>query len=337
MSHDQPPDGGQPLIEEPAAEPVVQVPQEEPAEVTAPLPPIAQFPPRPSGTHQQDHRTAGLPLIDLLAPQQFEPPQPSPSMDPTEYGVPPYSVASAYADPYSIAPPYSAESGYPDAPSYSVAPPYWAESPPGRSRRLGRPGAKLVAAVGVGVLLIAVLGIWALSTSGPSGQQSQQGQQSRPGGLSTSLPTSTLVRAAGGYQFTQHAARSDTDCAANAYGKVADFFRTTPCTSLDRALYSTTIDGRLAVASVSVVRMPTEQAAADLKKLADSNGTGNINDLLRAGVRVSSGPDSLTDAGFASTRDGATVAIAESDFADRAVQDEKLLDQISEAAVQLRK
>jgi hypothetical protein len=141
---------------------------------------------------------------------------------------------------------------------------------------------------------------------------------------------------AGGYQFTLHAARTDTDCAANAYGKVAEFFRGTPCTRLDRSLYSTTVDGRLVAVSVSVVQMPTEQAAMDLQKLADTSGTGNVNDLLRAGVRVPGGPDSLTDAGYASSREGIAVAIAEADFADRAVSDEGLLDRISEAALQLR-
>lgn len=289
-----------------AAEPAMHIPPEAPAETTAPLPAV---PPQAVQAHQQEHRTVGLPLLDLLAPQQTGPPQP-----------PPYQ-------PQQPLPPLPPPA---DPGPYGAPPPYQAMPPPPPPRRRGRPGARLVAAIGAGVLLLAVLGIWALASSGPTVPQ----QQGRP---SSSAPASTPIRAAGGYQFTQHAARPDTDCAANAYGKVAEFFRGTPCTKLDRTLYSTTMDGRLVVASVSVVQMPTEQAATDLKKLADTNGTGNVNDLLRAGVRVPGGPESFTDAGYASTRDGATVVIAEADFADRAARDEGLLDRISEAALLLRK
>jgi hypothetical protein len=323
VSHDEPPDGEQPLPAERAAEPVAQIPEETPAEITAPLPPVVQAPPQSGRIHQQKHRTVGLPLLDLLAPEQIKPAQPSVQQ--------PVFQPSPVADQPQYGMPYPDESLYSAEPPYTLAPPYPEEPPIGGPRRWGRSGVKVVAAAGVGVLLLAVLGIWALSSSTSSGRQGQSS------GQSTSSPASTPQQVAGGYQFTQHAARSDTDCAANAYGKVAEFFRATPCTMLDRALYSATVDGRLVIASVSIVRMPTEQAATNLRKLADSSGTGNVNDLLRAGVRVPGGPDSFTDAGYASTRDGASVVIAEADFADRAARDEKLLEQISQAALQLRK
>ena len=150
------------------------------------------------------------------------------------------------------------------------------------------------------------------------------------------MPTTSAAQVVQGFQFSLHAARSDTGCAANAYGKAAEFFQTTPCTRLDRALYGTTVDGRLIVVSVSVVHMPDEPSAEELQRLVDTSGTGNVDDLLRAGVRVPGGPDSLTDAGYASTRDASTVVIAESDFAEQAVHDDGLLNRISAAALQLR-
>ena len=268
-----------------------------------------------------------MPVVELLAPQPGDTPasQQYPSSgDP--YGQQSYPSAAPLDDPYGQQPyPSAVPSDDPYGP-YAPAP---ARMP---ARRRGpRPGAAMVAVLGVGVLLLAVVGIWALSSSEEPRPTPPQGR------TSAAAPSTSPIRVAGGYQFTERAARSDTDCAGNAYGKVADFFRTAPCTKLDRALYSSTVDGRIVVVSVSVVQMPTDQAAGDLRKLADTSGTGNVSDLLRAGVRVPEGPESLTDAGYASTQDGAAVVIAEADFADQSVRDEDLLDRISEAALQLRK
>jgi hypothetical protein len=323
-----PPDGGQRQPGWPVEEPAAQLPPEHQAEasteITSPLPPV---PPQEGPVHGQEHRTAGLPLLDLLAPEadpgkdgEYDRTAPS-TMSPEPPLLAPHEPLLAQQEPYG--PPLQPQDPY--GPQL-----YPAAAPPRPPRGRGRPGARLVAALAAGVLLLAVLGIWALTNSGGSDQKAT----TTP---TASAPTSTPAKVAGGYQFTQHAARADTDCASNAYGKVADFFRGTPCAQLDRSLYSTTVDGRMIAVSVSVVRMPTEQAATDLKKLADTDGTGNVSDLLRAGARVPGGPDALTDAGYASGREGATVMIAEADFADRAVRDEGLLDRVSQAALQLRR
>lgn len=343
VSHpEQPPVGGHAAAAQRAAEPAGHVPAESPAEITTPLPPVPPQPGPavqqvlPAQPHRQDQVTVGLPLLDLLAPQQTGPAWPTGAQPPARPGAP-LAAPPAPVDPPGLV--SGLVSGYGSSttgppltfdpyamPDYSGQP-YQATPPPTGRRRRWRPGGKIVAGLAAGVLVLAVLGIWALGSSGSpvSGQQASR----------TAAPTSTPIRVAGGYQFTQHAARTDADCAANAYGKVADFFRATPCIKLDRALYTTTVDGRLLVASVAVVRLGTEQAATELKKLADANGTGNVSDLLRAGVRVPSGPDSLTDAGYAASRDGSSVVIAEADFADPAVHDGDLLDRVSQAAVQL--
>lgn len=282
-----------------AVPPTVPPPTE--AETTTPLPRV------PAQAVPPEHATVGLPLLDLLAPQQAMPPQTGP--------LPPQ-----YPGPYPPGTPM-----HPGQPTRSAPPMPTVPPAPGRLRR---PGARLVIGLAAGVLVLALLGIWALgSSSKPDGAS---GRSSAP-----APTTSSTIRVVDGYQFTRNAGRSDTDCATNSYGKVADFFRATPCSKLDRVLYTSTVDGRPAVVSVSVVTMPTEQAASDLQKLADSNGTGNVADLLRAGVRVPGGPESLTDAGYASTRDGTTVVVVEADFADPAVKDEATLDRISKAALQL--
>jgi len=289
----------------------VQVPTD--AETTQPVPIV---PPAPS--HQPEHLTVGLPLLDMLAPQRSGPPTPA---QPGDYGPPPgeygHQPAEYARQPGEYGPP---PGDYGPLPAYQPMPP----QPP----RRGRPGAKLVAGIAAGVLLLTVLGVWALGSSPPP---TSQGRPSTP------APTTSAIRVADGYQFIRHAARTDTDCAANAYGKTAEFFKGTPCTGLDRALYTSTADGRPAVVSVAIVQMPNERAATDLKKIVDTSGTGNVSDLLRAGVRVPGGPDSLTDAGYASGRDGSTVVIVEADFADPAVKDDAALERVSTAALQLGK
>lgn len=266
------------------------------AETTQPLPAVPPAPPAVPG--QPEHLTVGLPLLDLLAPQQTGPASQGPPPYPPQ-GVP--HQAGHYGVPY--------------------------QAPPVRPQRLRRPGVRLVAGLAVAVLALAVFGIWAL-----------QSPPTQPAGRSnTATAPTTAIRVAGGYQFTQSAARSDADCAANSYGKTSEFFTATPCTGMDRTLYTSTIDGRRTVISVAVVRMATEQNATELKKLVDTTGTGNVSDLLRAGVQVPGGPQSFTDAGYASARDGSAVVIVEADFADPAVNDDAALEKISTAALQLRR
>lgn len=319
-SPEQPPPGEQ----EPPAQHTVQIPPETPEETTQQLPPVPAQP-----AHQPEHLTLGLPLLDMLAPQQTgaqQPQQPGSQLPP--HPLPLYSQPDQMLPHHQLAPPpiQPPPIQHQPAPHQQV---YGAYGPvPPRRRGLDRGRATvLISAAGVLLLLVAAV-LW-VSGFGQSPPQS---------GPSTTAaaPTST-IKVADGFQFTQHAARSDANCAANAYGKVAEFFQATPCAGLDRALYASTVDGKLVVASVSVVRMPDQAKATELRKLADSSGTGNVNDLLRAGVRVPNGPESLTNAGYASTQDGVLVVIAEADFADRALRDDALLDRISTAALQLRK
>lgn len=292
------------------------------AELTNPLPRVA--------AHQPEHLTAGLPLLDLLAPQhspQYPEPAPLPPFQPA-YQPEPYYQQERPLSGYGMDMPLGGS--YPSSPLAPTPPPV---SRPRQQRPARRPlpsTTKLVIGMGAGVLLLAVLGLWALDS--PPKDTARSGGSTR----STSAAAQTsVVKAVDGYQFTQNASRSDADCAANAYGKVADFFRDTPCAALDRVLYLTTVDGRPAVVSLAMVRMPDEAGAVELKKLVDTTGTGNVSDLLKAGVQAPGGPPSLSSAGYASARHGDTVVVAEADFADPAVRDQELLDRVSTAALQL--
>lgn len=343
-----------------------------PAETTDPLPAVqAEQPDRLQAAINQP--TASLPLLDLLAPQQpgsaaatpgqqhpaaasqpggayqpglaqpedlhaagpgpvQHPVVPGPAQQPVDSGYGLYGgdhlygdslyAGSAHGDPAYGDPTHGPAYG---DPTHGPATMVGQVMPPQPVRRSGLRGGPLVAIVAGCVVLLGLIG-WLAIGSLPSGEQ--------PTSEPTAQPTSAVM-AAGGYQFTQHSARADTDCAGNAYGQVADFFRTTPCTGLRRLLLTSSVDGRPVVVSVSTVTMPDEQQAEALKKLADTNGTGNVNDLLRAGVRVPSVPGSLSDAAYASDHSDDVVVIVESDYTDPAVSSDDALEQISEAAIQL--
>lgn len=137
------------------------------------------------------------------------------------------------------------------------------------------------------------------------------------------------------YELVERATRPDTDCAAHAYGEVADFFAGTPCASLGRALHTGSVDGAGIVVAVATVTMASEADATALQELVDTSGTGNVNDLLREGVTIPDVPERLTDAGYASQRTGAVVVIVETDFTDPDVEDEAALDAVADGSLVL--
>jgi len=204
-------------------------------------------------------------------------------------------------------------------------------TPPTGPGGLGRRGWLLAAGATGCVVVLGLIG-WLSIGSLPTGKQPIS---SSGNGTATQAPPTSVIVAAGGYQFTRRSTRDDADCAANAYGKVSDFFRDRPCSSLRRALFTSSIDGRPVVVSVSTVTMPDEQGAAALRRLADTNGTGNVTDLLRAGVRVPSLPEALSDPSYTSAQTGGTVVIVESDYTEPSQRADDALKRIGEAAIDL--
>jgi hypothetical protein len=135
--------------------------------------------------------------------------------------------------------------------------------------------------------------------------------------------------------------RHDSNCADHSYDDVQAFFRKTPCEQLTRALYTTTdAEGRTVYTNVSVVRMPTAENAAQLRELADSDGTGNVTDLVKAGVvKVPSLPD-VNGGGYAAVQHDRNVIIVESALDPAAkkgakADDEAVLDAICQDAIRL--
>jgi len=224
-------------------------------------------------------------------------------------------------------------------------PPKSPRRPPPRvpeRKRKSRPA--LLLGVAVLLVLAAVAGLLYALSSGLRGNDPAE-SDARAGGTSSSAPVQTTpgtsqsapaTQELSGSTYTLQAQRSDTDCASNAYGQVAEFFGTTPCTGLTRALFTTTVDDAPAVVSVSVVAMPDEASAADLQELADTSGTGNVSDLLRAGEQIDGGPSELVAAAYTSELSGSEVRIVEVAWVDGDTEgDESLLDAAAEDALLL--
>ncbi|TFV58361.1 hypothetical protein E4P41_13150 [Geodermatophilus sp. DF01-2] len=189
---------------------------------------------------------------------------------------------------------------------------------PRRRPRSTRRTALLVAAALVLVVLLGV-GVTALldgddRTATPEAATETAGQTAAPAAVDPG-PQPGDREMVDGRTFVVQRVQVDPTCVGNSYGAVADFFTATDCAGLARALYSTDVDGRPVVVSVSVVDMGDAAGARALRALADRNGSGNVSDLLREGVRYPGSPDRLSAAQYASAVSGSTVTIVETAWA----------------------
>jgi hypothetical protein len=159
----------------------------------------------------------------------------------------------------------------------------------------------------------------------------------------------TEQQAEGRYDFTPHpdmtSPATDEDCAEHAYGRIREHLQTTPCDHLSQQLFVTEVDGRTVYASVSVVTMPDDEKAAELRALTDEDGSGNVNDVVRdRGVTIE-GMDRLSaGGGYAAKQNGNEVVIVEADLdpkdqseteGDQKNDEKKILDPVCEDALLL--
>ena len=236
-----------------------------------------------------------------------EPVQPGTSAQPGMTVVPPRTSVLPVSGPPANPPVQSA------ARPFS----YWTEqsqagdvADDGAERGPGR-RALLMALAGVVVLALLAVGGWVILGGGTAGGGTTDA------GATTAAPTSAgpekgAVQEVGGVTYTVEAVQVDESCLGHAYGDTADFFADNDCTGLSRALYSAEIGGEPVVLSVSRVRLADAATARALRSLTDTNGSGNVSDLLREGVRYTGSPAELSGAEYASAVSGTTVTIVES-------------------------
>ncbi|MGY1845409.1 hypothetical protein [Modestobacter sp. SYSU DS0875] len=207
------------------------------------------------------------------------------------------------------------------------------ELPPGLRPRRSAPGSGATAAAGAPrsrravlavaalalVLLAGVLGVVVLTSRGDERTADPVGATTEapaPGGVDGAQPGHTEL--IDGVTYTLQVSRRDTSCADHAYGSVASFFAENECTGLVRSLWSAEADGRSAVVSVAEVTMPEASLAQALRALADTDGSGNVSDLLREGIGYPGAPPRLQGAQYASSQRGIGVTIVESAWAGEA-------------------
>src|SRR5262249_2838621 len=110
----------------------------------------------------------------------------------------------------------------------------------------------------------------------------------------------TVRLTAKGYKVNLHA-KQDTDCVSHSRDRVQGFFRTNPCTSLERA-YIELRNKRTGVILVDISRvdMPNAEAANRYKKLVDKPKPGTVPELSRESKRYRNLPfdDHMYSSGF---------------------------------------
>jgi hypothetical protein len=149
-------------------------------------------------------------------------------------------------------------------------------------------------------------------------------------------PDPSATRTVDGVTFTRQVVTSDVSCEGHAYGQAAAFLRERGCLHLDRSLWSGTAEGQEIVVAIATVQMPDTTTATAFRSLVDSNGTGNISDLLREQRGYPGAPESLSGQGYASAQLGDRVMVAEADGIDEEFTDGDALDRFSRAALALR-
>ncbi|MGY1777823.1 hypothetical protein ACI8AV_18370 [Geodermatophilus sp. SYSU D00804] len=180
---------------------------------------------------------------------------------------------------------------------------------PAARRRLA-----LLAAAALAVVVVAVVALVSLTGGGGDASAAAPPSTSTPApspGAQEAGPQPGERAVLDGLEFVLQRVQVDDTCVGNSYGDVADSFERTDCAGLARALWSTDVDGRAVVVSVSTVDMGDTVAARALRDLTDRNGSGNVSDLLREGVTYPGAPAELSGAEYASAVQGPVVTVVE--------------------------
>jgi hypothetical protein len=200
----------------------------------------------------------------------------------------------------------------------------------GRGRR-----GLVVGLVALVVVLLAVVGVLVVRGHGSDpGGSAGSGSSSA---ATSSGPRQGDTQVIGGTTYTLQVSQTDKTCKGHAYGAVEGFFDSSDCTGLTRALLSATVDGQPAVVAISRVTMPDESIATALLSLVNSDGTGNVSDLLREGRSYAGGPAKLPvePREFDSRPDGKTVTIVETAWATSAAGSSASLDTLARDSLTL--
>ena len=113
---------------------------------------------------------------------------------------------------------------------------------------------------------------------------------------------------------------------------MVEWYAERPCEQVVRGLYVTEEGDARALVSVVLVTMPDESLAQQLKAVTDTDGTGNVNDLVRDGTASLPRAPVMIPGQYHSEVEGREVTIVETDFFDEHTDPDLLHDISVDAA-----
>lgn len=121
-----------------------------------------------------------------------------------------------------------------------------------------------------------------------------------------------------GIRFTPQGSVQGQDCVAHAYGDVQVSLTQHPCITMARSLYETTVGGQRAALAQTVVNFADAATATAFAAVANTPGSGGVNDLVKDGQGWPGGPKSFDNAAYSVSTAGASARIIEVVWIDRA-------------------
>ncbi|MCZ2819580.1 hypothetical protein O2V63_04465 [Modestobacter sp. VKM Ac-2977] len=187
------------------------------------------------------------------------------------------------------------------------------------------------------VALLVVVGVLALGDDDGDARATTAGATTGAAPVTSAAPGPVVGATAvvNGTTFTLRVVEENSTCIGHSYDAVAGFFANNDCTDLERALWAAEVEGLPAVVSVARVTMPDPASAQALRSLADTDGSGNVSDLLREGVSYEGAPERLSGAQYASSQQDATVTIVETSWAGAERGATSALDALASAGLSL--
>ncbi|MEC3974103.1 hypothetical protein [Amycolatopsis sp. H20-H5] len=175
---------------------------------------------------------------------------------------------------------------------------------------------------GVGVAAVATVGVVAIAGGGGLGgaastadSATSSGSHGKSSGKSSGKDAARKGQRDAAWQrmglkVVKKALKRELLCSTRSFGEVQRFFVRTPCRKLDRMVLAIGDGGgNTVVVSIAWVRMATADDAARLKRLTDTDGTGNVSPLGAAALGLAE--IRFDGHHYDSRQDGSLVVIAE--------------------------
>ncbi|WP_085939625.1 hypothetical protein [Amycolatopsis azurea] len=234
------------------------------------------------------------PPVKSTRPAQAAPPpvRPAPQGQPARQ-----AVAAKPVPPVRQGPPPAAA-----APVAASAPAEQAPKAPHQSKTV-----KWLPLAAIGLLIVLLVAAISVASGGDDTASTQTTPPPTPA-TSPPPPSSSAVE---NIQFTSRASAADQKCASHAYGDVQTSLQQTSCSTVKRASFASSIDGRAAAVTIAVVDFPDAEQATAFKGTADNPGGGGILDVATETNQWQGDVPVFEGAAYQSSLDGNSVRLVQ--------------------------